>query len=116
MSPRDLEAFRFAFVLSPIIVAVGSLVAAVLCGLFVQKRYEKRVAETPDAKRDHELALLMYAGSLMLWPLGLAFTITLKEARTARTCGLVTIAHFTFIALATCAAFIAAAAYDPFWR
>ena len=116
MSPRDLEAFRFAFYLSPVIVAFGALIAAGLCGLFVQKRYEKRVAEAPETKLDHELALLMYAGSLMLWPLGLAFTITLKEARTARTCGLLTIAHFLFIALATCAAFIAIAAHDAFWR
>lgn len=116
MSPRDLEAFRFAFYLSPIIVAVGAIAAAILSGLFVQKRYEKRLRETPEAPRDHDLALLMYAGSLLFWPLGLAFSITLKEVRTARTCGLVTIVHFLFIALATCAGFIAMAAYDPFWR
>lgn len=116
MNPRDAEALRFAFYLSPAIVAVGALAAAVLSGIFVQRRYERQAREAPDAVLDHDLALLMYAGSLMLWPLGLAFTLTLKQARTARTCGLVTIAHFLFIALATCGGFIAAAAYDPFWR
>lgn len=116
MSPRDLEAFRFAFYISPVIVAVGALLAAVLSGLFVHKRYEKRLAEAPDAKQDHDLALLMYSGSILLWPLGLAFAITLKEARTARMCGFLTIAHILFIALATCAGFIALAAYDPIWR
>jgi hypothetical protein len=116
MKPTDTDALRLSFVIAAGIVALGSLIAAGLAIWFLQKRCQKRLLESPEAVTEHPLALLMYGASVVFWPAGLAFTLTLTQAKTARTCGVLTVLHFTTIALATCAGFVGLALWPDLWR
>lgn len=116
MPLAEADVVRLSLAIACGIVALGSLTAAALVIVFLQRRLQRRLRESPEAPADHSLSLLMYAGSAVFWPVGVALTATLPEARTARTCGVIVVLHMTAIALATCGGVAALAAYADIWK
>jgi hypothetical protein len=119
MGPSEIEVFRISLAIASVIVAFGSVVGAVLGILFLQRRYQTRRRERAAAGAqddDHPLALLMYAGSLVFWPAGLALAVSVTQPKTARTCGVLMVLHVTVIALLTCSALVLVAVVPDIWR